>query len=98
MVLHLLQRQSDSLAIWKREVENNWFENVESASAFLLRANRFLRQHLIDGTRILNQVVETQSCVAFMRMPRLALLLLFEFLESHNSEFDSASGAAGSSS
>ena len=74
-------------------MENNWFENVESASAFLLRANRFLRQHLIDGTRILNQVVETQSCVAFMRMPRLASLLLFEFLESHNSEFDSASGA-----
>eukprot|EP00802_Teleaulax_amphioxeia_P006519 Tamp_06523.p1 GENE.Tamp_06523~~Tamp_06523.p1 ORF type:complete len:520 (+),score=79.96 Tamp_06523:1013-2572(+) len=98
MVLHLLQRQSDSLAIWKREVENNWFENVESASSYLLRANRFLRQHLIDRTIILNQVVETQSYVAFMRMPRLASLLLFEYLEARNSIFDSASGAAGGSS
>eukprot|EP00802_Teleaulax_amphioxeia_P006502 Tamp_06506.p1 GENE.Tamp_06506~~Tamp_06506.p1 ORF type:complete len:693 (-),score=91.17 Tamp_06506:100-2178(-) len=88
LVLHHLQRRADSLAIWKREVENNWFETDESAPAFLLRANRFLRQHLIEEMIILNQIVETQSYVAFMRMTRLASLLLFEYLESRKLEHE----------
>ena len=54
--------------------ENSW--------AFLLRANRFLREHIAQGISVVNpwHVVRTQSYVIFLRMPKLASMLLFEYL------------------
>ena len=39
----------------------SWFENNEEPSAFLLRANRFLRLHSVDGIAVVNHVLKTQS-------------------------------------
>ena len=45
----------------------------------------------------MQSVVKTQSYVAFMRIPKLASLLLFEYLEVRKLEDASAAGAAGGS-
>jgi hypothetical protein len=37
----------------------NWFKNGEGSSAFLFRSNVFLREHVINGISVVNQVVET---------------------------------------
>ena len=50
-------------------------------SAFLLRANPFLRDLVLAGEVCLS-AAKTHSYVAFMRMPSLAALLFFEYLEA----------------
>ena len=57
----------------------------------------FLRVHVVeDGIQIVNYVVKTQSYVAFLRMSKLASLLLFEYLEVRKLEDTSREGPAGS--
>jgi len=58
----------------------SWFSDDEASDQFLLRANRFLREHVELSVRIVQDVVKTQSYVAFMRLTSLASLLLFEYL------------------
>ena len=98
MVRHSLRGHAESVQKWQQDVVKNWFQNGEEASAFLFRANYFLRKHIHNGTSVVNKVIETQSYVAFMRMTRLASLLLFEYLEPRKLQEASAPGAAGSSS
>ena len=57
---------------------------------FLLRANKFLREHLVEGIQVVENVVKTQSYVAFLRMSELASLLLFEYLDAHKLEYNSS--------
>jgi len=94
MVRHALSRHPESERIWERYIVKGWFENSESASAFLLRANNFLRTEFVNGISIVQTVVKTQSYVAFMRMPKLVSLLLFEHLEVCKLENASTAGAA----
>ena len=77
LVQHSLRHHAEIVREWQQDVVKNWFQNGEKASAFLFRANFFLRTHLLNGISVVNQVIETQSYVAFMRMTRLASLLLF---------------------
>ncbi len=81
MVLHHLKGYAESIGIWESEVVKGWFENDEDDSAFLLRANKFLRVHVVeDGIQVVNHVVKTQSYVDFWFMSKLVSLLLFEYL------------------
>ena len=96
MARHHLRGHDDVVRVWQQDVVRDWFQNNENASAFLLRANRFLRQHVVDGISVVNHVVKTQSYVAFMRMPSLASLLLFEYLEVRKSEHLSQAAACSS--
>jgi hypothetical protein len=98
MVRHHLKGRTESLEVWERNVVKGWFEpeNVQNASVFLLRANKFLREHLVDGIQIIETVVKTQSYVAFLRMSKLASLLLFEYLEVRKLEDNSSQGPPGS--
>ena len=76
-----------------------WFRSSETSSdQFLLRANRFLREHVELSMYIVQDVVKTQSYVAFMRLTSLASLLLFEYLGARKAAQDAAPGAAGGSS
>jgi len=84
--------------IWQKDIVKSWFSNDEPVKILWLRANQFLRQHLINGIKIVCTVVETQSYEAFMLMPRLALLLLFEYLKLRKLMTDSAAGPAGGDS
>jgi hypothetical protein len=97
MVRHHLKGHAESIGIWESEVVKGWFENDEDDSAFLRRANKFLRVHVVeDGIQVVNHVVKTQSYVAFLRMSRLASLMLFEYLEVRKLEDNSSQGPAGS--
>eukprot|EP00961_Rhodomonas_salina_P159490 2147783-Rhodomonas_salina.1 len=95
MVQHLLRGHPTSCEEWKVSVVRGWFGNEEQPSAFLLRANAFLRQHLIDGTQVLEAVVKTRSFVSFIFATRLASLLLFAYLEARklSAATDAAAGA-----
>ena len=55
-----LKGVAESSSMWERDVVAGWFDNSEDASAFLLRANRFLRRHVIDGLAVIQHVVRTQ--------------------------------------
>jgi hypothetical protein len=92
MVRHHLKGHAASLGLWERDVVKGWFEpeNVQDASVFLLRANKFLREHLVEGIQVVENVVKTQSYVAFLRMSELASLLLFEYLDAHKLEYNSS--------
>ncbi len=74
-----------------------WFHTDEPGSIFLSRANRFLSnpEHSINGVRIFESVVETQSYVVFMKMSGLVESLLFGYLEVRKLHFASAAGATG---
>ena len=98
MVKKHLKESQEFAQKWETEVVQSWFHtDDESAADFLLRANRFLRVHIVNGINIVQSVVKTQSYVAFMRMPKLVSLLLFEYLELRKLEEASAAGAAGGS-
>jgi hypothetical protein len=73
MVRHHLKGHAASLGLWEGNVVKSWFEpeNVQDASVFLLRANKFLREHLVEGIQVVGNVVKTQSYVAFLRMSKL---------------------------
>jgi hypothetical protein len=95
MVRHSLCWHAESVRMWLQDVVKSWFQNGEDASAFLLRANRFLREHLVNGISVVTLVVETNSYVAFMRMTPLASILLFGYLEARKMADTASSGAAG---
>lgn len=94
---HLGESDRESLRVWQQDVTRDWFENEESASVFLVRANRFLREHVLDGVSVLQHVVETKSYVALMFARRLASLLLFETLEARKVHGTSAGEDVGES-
>jgi hypothetical protein len=96
MISDSLRAHPASVKEWQQDVVKNWFKNSEEAPAFLFRANVFLRQHVINGISVVNQVVETKSYVAFMRMTHLSSLLLFEYLHTRKLQDASAPRAAGS--
>jgi Leucine-rich repeat (LRR) protein len=98
MVQQSLKGHAESGLAWQQDVVKSWFTNGEEASTLVLRANKFLREHVVNGTSVVTQVVETQSYIAFMRMTKLASLLLFEYLDTRKLEDTAASGAKGGSS
>jgi hypothetical protein len=98
MVQQLLKGHAESGLAWQQDVVKNWFTNGEEASTFVLRANKFLREHCVNGTTVVTQVVGTQSYVAFMRMTKLVSILLFEYLDTRKLEDTASSGAEGDSS
>jgi Leucine-rich repeat (LRR) protein len=98
MVRHSLGGHPESVLLWQQAVVKSWFASGEEASAFLFRANVFFREHVVNGTSVVTQVVETQSYVAFMRMTKLSSLLLFEYLDARKLEDTAVSGAKGGSS
>jgi len=98
MVRHSLKGHAESVRLWQQDVVKNWFQDSEEASAFLFRANTFLRENVINGIGVVTQVVKMQSYVAFLRMTKLASLLLFEYLDARKLEDTSVSGAKGGSS
>jgi ankyrin repeat protein len=98
LVQKSLKGHAESGLAWQQDVVKSWFTNGEDASTFVLRANKFLREHVVNGTSVVTQVVETQSYVAFMRMTNLASLLLFEYLDTRKLQDTAASGAKGGSS
>ena len=83
LLLALLELYS-SLRASRYSKSKGWFEpeNVQDASVFLLRANKFLREHLVEGIQVVENVVKTQSYVAFLRMSKLASLLTTSLSQS----------------
>ena len=59
MVRQSLKRHAGSVLMWQQDVVKHWFQNGEKASAFLFRANFFLRTHLVNGTSVAMHVIET---------------------------------------
>jgi len=93
MVRRHLQRHAEMLRKWEQEVVHDWFGNAETASEFLDRANRFL-QTQIDGIGVVIHVIKIQSYVAFLRMSKIASLLLFEYVDVRKSQDAAGTGAA----
>jgi len=79
------------------DILQGWFDTDEPAADFFSRANRFLREHIIDGICIFERVVKTKSYLALMKMTGLAACLFFGYLEARKLDMASAAGAAGSS-
>jgi len=94
MVRRHLQGHADRDKTWEQDIVDSWFENGETSLVFLLRANRFLRKHFLDGICAVNNVVKIQSYVAFLWTSRLASLLLFEYVKLRKFEDVSTAGAA----
>jgi len=79
MVAELLVADDVGLAKWNEEVVGSWYGSQhQTLNAFLARANDFLRDS-IGSVRLL-ACVQTQSCVAFLRMPKVAAHIFFEYL------------------
>jgi hypothetical protein len=97
MVEHALRGNENAKHKWRENVVQDWFHTDEPFSAFLSRANKFLRdpEHSINDMRIFESVVETQSYVVFLKMSELTAFLLFGYLEARKLDFASAAGAAG---
>lgn len=91
MVQHHLSGHNKSKVEWINQVLKDWQCNDEPALAFLMRANKFLRDldHSINGITIIESIVRTNSYVVFLQMHRLATLLFFGFLEASRLEFAS---------
>jgi hypothetical protein len=83
MVEHALRGNENAKQKWRETVVQDWFHTDEPFSAFLSRANKFLRdlEHSIKGMSIFESVVETHSYVVFLKMSGLVAFLLFGFLE-----------------
>ena len=60
MVRHSLGGHAESGLAWQQDVVKDWFINGEEASAFLFRANKFFREHCVNGTSVVTLVGETQ--------------------------------------
>jgi hypothetical protein len=97
VVEHALRGNENAKQKWRENVVQNWFRTDEPSSAFLSRANKFLRdaEHSSKGMSIFESLVETQSYVVFIKMIGLAASLLFGYLEACKLDFASATGAAG---
>ena len=59
LVQHSLLHHVVIVREWQQDVVKHWFQNGEKASAFLFRANFFLRTHLVNGTSVAMHVIET---------------------------------------
>ncbi len=97
MVEHALRGNENAKQKWRETVVLDWFHTDEPTSAFLCRANKFLRnpEHSIKGMSIFESLVETQSYVVFMKMLGLAASLLFGYLEARKVVCASAGAAGG---
>jgi hypothetical protein len=94
MVAELLVADAIGLAKWNEEVVGSWYgSQYQTLNAFLARANDFLRDS-IGSVRLL-ACVQTQSCVAFLRMHKLAAHIMFEYLDISKRKEISSSNAAG---
>jgi len=93
MVRRHLQRHSEMFYKWEQDVVHGWFQNDDTASEFLDRANKFLRTQ-IDGIGVVTHVIKIQSYVAFLRMSKIASLLLFEYVDVRKSQDAAGTGAA----
>jgi len=92
MVAKLLIDDDVRLDKWN-DVVGGWYRSrVKLPSAFLARANEFLRDD-IGSVRLL-ACVQTQSCVAFLRMPKLAAHIMFEYIDVSKRKEISSSNAA----
>ncbi len=96
MVEHALRGNENAKQKWRENVVQDWFLTDEPFSAFLSRANKFLRdpEHSIKGMSIFKSLVETQSYVVFTKLSGLAASLLFGYLEARKLDLASAGGAA----
>jgi len=80
MVTTLLVADEARLAEWNKIVIDGWYaSDSQTPSVFLNRANRFLYD--VVGSVQLLACIQTQSCVAFLRMPRLAAHIFFAYLD-----------------
>jgi len=96
IVTQLIVNDDVRLDKWNDDVVGGWYRSrVKPLSAFLARANEFLRDDV--GSVQLLACVQTQSCVAFLRMPRLAAHIFFEYLNVSKRKAASSAGAAESS-
>jgi len=96
MVAALLVADEARLAKWNQIVVADWYTSpFQVPGVFLERANNFLRDDV--GSVQLLACVQTQSCVAFLRMPRLAAHIFFEYLNISKRKVVSSAGAAESS-
>jgi len=94
MVAVLLVADEARLAKWNQIVVSDWYDSsYQVPGVFLARANNFLRDDV--GSVQLLACVQTQSCVAFLRMPRLAAHIFFEYLDVSKRKSASSAGAAG---
>jgi len=93
MVAALLVADEARLAKWSQIVVADWYHSpFQTLGVSLARANNFLRDDL--GSVQLLACVQTQSCVAFLRMPRLAAHILFEYLDVSKRKASSSARAA----
>ena len=53
MVQQSLKGHAESRLAWQQDVVKDWFSDGEEASAFLSRANKFFREHCVNGTSVL---------------------------------------------
>jgi hypothetical protein len=62
MVEHALRGNENAKQKWRENVVQRWFHTDEPSSAFLSRANKFLRdpEHRIKVMHIFESLVETQ--------------------------------------
>jgi hypothetical protein len=98
MVEHALRGNENAKQKWRETVVQGWFDDTdEPVSAFLSRANKFLRdpEHSIKTMSIFESLEETQSYVVFLKMTGLAASLLFGYFEARKLEFASAGAAGG---
>jgi hypothetical protein len=59
MVESHLEGHSEIRQKWSSEVVGSWFDDDEKCDQFLLRANRFLHEHVALSMGILQDVVQT---------------------------------------
>jgi len=94
MVTKLIVNDDVRLDKWNDDVVGGWYRSrVKPLSAFLARANEFLRDDV--GSVQLLACVQTQSCVAFLRMSKVAAHIFFEYLDVRKRKELSSPRAAG---
>ena len=91
MVAHTQSGNENYQQKWRDRVVQGWFHTDDPASAFLRRANKFLRdpEHSIKCMSIFDSVVETQKYVVFLKVSGLVVSLLFDCLKSRKLDFAS---------
>ncbi|EKX41240.1 hypothetical protein GUITHDRAFT_142158 [Guillardia theta CCMP2712] len=70
---------------WHRRVMKDWDVNKEDVGQILGRMNKFLWSRA-EAIEIITNVIETGSYVCYMRMEKIASLILFEYLETYKRE------------
>jgi len=94
MVAELLMDDDGKLDQWNDNVVGGWYRSrVKPSGDFFAGANDFLRDNV--GTMQLLRCVQTQSCVVFLRMPKLAAHFFFEYLDISKQQDASAARPSG---